>query len=177
MTPRASARLVLLVVTFALVQETIVLDLRVGETHADLLVLLPILAGLVGGPVTGAWMGFGAGLVADLFVPTPFGLSALVGTLVGFAVGAATVALDRSSWWLPPTAALLGSAVYEVVYAALGSLLGQPQMLHVDLLRIVVMVSVVNAVLALPARRLVAWGLPGASTEGIPTSTVAVGPR
>ena len=31
-------------------------------------------------------MGFGAGLVADLFLPTPFGLSALVGSLVGFAV-------------------------------------------------------------------------------------------
>ena len=50
------------------------------------------------------------------------------------------------AWWLPPLAALGASALYEVVYAAAGSVLGQPQMLHVDLLRIVVVVSVVNAV-------------------------------
>ncbi len=66
---------------------------------------------------------------------------------------------------------LLGSAVYELTYAAIGSLLGQPQMLHVDLVRIVVLVSVVNAVLALPARRMLSWSLPAASTEGVPTST------
>jgi rod shape-determining protein MreD len=173
MTARESFRVVLVVVTFALVQETLVLDLRVGAIHADVLILLPILAGLVGGPATGASMGFGSGLVADLFLPTPFGLSALVGTLVGFATGTATVALNRSSWWLPPAVALLGSAAYEVTYAAVGSLLGQPQMLHVDVVRIVVVVSVVNAVLALPARRLVSWSLPSASTEGIPTSSLA----
>ena len=173
MTPRGSARVVLLVVTFVLVQEALVIDLRVGQVHPDVLVLLPILAGLVGGPASGASMGFGVGLVADLFLPTPYGLSALVGTLLGFAVGTATVALDRSSWWLPIAAAFVGSAVYELAYAAIGSLLGQPQMLHVDLLRIVVLVSVVNALLALPARRLVAWALVDASTEGVPTSQVA----
>jgi rod shape-determining protein MreD len=176
-TGRESARVVLVVVTFVLVQETIVLDLRVGEIHADILVLLPILAGLVGGPATGASMGFGTGLVADLFLPTPFGLSALVGTLVGFAVGMATVALDRSSWWLPPAVGLAGSAVYEIVYASIGSLLGQPQMLHVDLVRIVLLVSLVNAVLALPARRLASWALTTSSTEGMPTSSLASAAR
>ena len=120
-------------------------------------------------------MGFGAGLVADLFLPTPFGLSALVGSLVGFGVGVATLALDRTAVWLPPVAALGGSALYEVIYAVLGSVLGQPQMLHVDLSGIVVVVSVANAVLALPALRLVTWALPAASTEGVPTSTVSSG--
>ena len=173
MTTRGASRVALVVVTFVLVQEALVVNLRFGQIHPDILVLLPILAGLVGGPASGASMGFGVGLVADLFLPTPFGLSSLVGTLLGFAVGAATVALDRSSWWLPVVAAFGGSAVYELAYAGLGSLLGQPQMLHVDLLRIVLMVSVVNAVLALPARRLVTWALVDASTEGMPTSQLA----
>jgi hypothetical protein len=77
--------------------------------------------------------------------------------------------------WLPPFVALAGSALYEVVYAALGSVLGQPQMLHVDLVRIVVLVSVVNALLALPALRAVAWSLRQVSTEGVPTSSVSSG--
>ncbi len=77
-----------------------------------------------------------------------------------------TFALNRSAWWLPPLAALGGSAVYEILYASLGSLLGQPQMLHVDLFRIVVVVSVANAVLALPAMRLVAWAMPAVLDRG-----------
>ena len=142
------------------------LDLRVGGVHPDIMVLLPIVAGIAGGPARGATMGFGAGLVADLFLPTPFGLSALVGSLVGFGVGVATLALDRSALWLPPVAALGGSALYEVLYAVLGSVLGQPQMLHVDLLRIIVVVSVANAVLAIPALRLVTWALAGGVDRG-----------
>ena len=177
MSARETSRVALVVITFALVQQTLVLDLRIGGIHPDIMVLLPVLAGLVGGPATGASMGFGAGLVSDLFLPTPFGLSALVGTLVGFAVGAATVTLNRTASWLPPTMALLGSAIYELTYASIGSLLGQPQMLHVDLLRIVIMVSAVNMVLALPARGIVSWSLPEASTEGIPTSSLAAAPR
>ncbi len=175
MTGRDVGRFVLLVLTFEVVQQTVVLDLRVGTVHADVMVLIPILAGVIGGPSRGAIAGFGSGIVADLFLPTPYGLSALVGCLVGFGTGAGTLALDRSARWLPPVAALIGSALYELVYAALGSVLGQPQMLHLDLFRIVVVVSVVNAVLALPAMRLVAWGLPAASTEGMPTSTLASG--
>jgi rod shape-determining protein MreD len=174
-TGRDLARAALVVLLFEIVQQTIVLDLHVGTVHADVVVLLPILAGVIGGPSRGAAMGFGAGLVADLFLPTPYGLSALVGSLVGFGSGVATLMLNRSAWWLPPLAALSGSVVYEVLYASLGSVLGQPQMLHVDLLRIVVVVSVTNAVLALPAMRLVAWAMPAASTEGMPTSTVSSG--
>ena len=74
-------------------------------------------------------------------------------------------------------AALGGSALYELIYPALGSVLGQPQMLHVDLLRIVVVVSVTNAILAIPALRLVTWALPAASTEGVPTSSLSSGAR
>ena len=44
-----------------------------------------------------------------------------------------------------------------------------------DLTRIVVVVSVTNAVLALPAMRLVSWALPAASTEGVPTSPLSSG--
>jgi rod shape-determining protein MreD len=170
-----ATRVGLVVLGFVTVQQTLMLDIRVGGVHPDVMVLLPIVAGIVGGPARGASMGFGAGLVADLFLPTPFGLSALVGTMIGFAVGVTTLALDRSAIWLPPVAALGASALYELIYPVLGSVLGQPQMLHVDLLRIVVVVSVTNAVLAIPALRLVTWALPAASTEGIPTSSLSSG--
>ncbi len=177
MTARDVSRVGLVVILFVVVQETLVLDLRVGGVHPDIMILLPVVAGIVGGPARGASMGFGAGLVADLFLPTPFGLSALVGSIVGFGVGAMTLALNRSALWLAPLVALGASAAYEALYAVLGSVLGQPQMLHVDLLRIMVVVAVVNAVLAVPALRLVTWALPAASIEGVPTSAVSSGAR
>ena len=175
MTPRDAARLTLVVFGFVVLQETVMLDLRIGGVHPDVMVLLPIVAGIIGGPSRGATIGFGTGLVSDLFLPTPFGLSALVGCLLGFAVGLATVALDRTAWWLAPVAALGGSALYELTYGALGSVLGQPQMLHVALVRIVVVVSVTNAVLAWPAMKVMAWGMAQSSTEGMPTSDAGVG--
>jgi rod shape-determining protein MreD len=175
MTASDAARICALVFLFLTVQLTLMLDLRVGGIHPDIMVVLPVVAGIVGGPSRGASVGFGTGLVADLFLPTPFGLSALCGCLVGFGVGVATLALDRSALWLPPLAALGASALYEVMYAVLGSVLGQPQMLHVDVFRIVVVVSVVNAIVAIPALRMMAWALPKASTEGVPTSAVSSG--
>ena len=175
MTARDLGRVTLVVLAFVVVQQTLMVDLRVGIVHPDVMILLPIAAGIVGGPSRGATMGFGAGLVADLFLPTPFGLSALVGCLLGFGVGVATLALDRTARWLAPTVALGGSALYVMVYASLGSVLGQPQMLHVDLLRVMVVVAVTNALLVLPAVRMVSWCMPAASTEGMPTSTVATG--
>jgi hypothetical protein len=48
-------------------------------------------------------------------------------------------------------------------------------MLHADLVRIVVVVSIANGVLAIPAMRLVTWALPAASTEGVPTSVLSAG--
>ena len=169
------ARLSLVVVLFVVVQDTVMLDLRIGGVHPDIMLLLPILAGIVGGPSRGAGIGFATGLVADLFLPTPFGLSALVGCLVGFGVGLATIALDRSAWWLVLVVALGASALYEVTYGVLGSVLGQPQMLHVALARIVVVVAVTNVLLAIVAVRLVKWGMAEASTEGMPTSEAGIG--
>lgn len=171
MTPRDAAKVVLVVFGFLAVQETLVLDIRIGGIHPDIMVLLPMAAGLVGGPGRGATMGFGAGLVADCLLPTPFGLSAFIGTMIGYGVGLATVAVDRSSWWLPTAAALVSSVVYEVLYPLFGSILGQPQMLHVSVARVALLVAVCNTLLAVPAVRLVAWALPKVSTEGMPTST------
>ena len=45
--------------------------------HGDLLLLVPIAAGLTVGPERGAIAGFVAGLAVDLLVTTPFGLTAL----------------------------------------------------------------------------------------------------
>ena len=47
------ARISLVVFLFVVVQETVMLDIRIGGVHPDIMVLLPILAGIIGGPSRG----------------------------------------------------------------------------------------------------------------------------
>ncbi len=159
MTAPRLLRLALVLLAFLLLQSTLVLDLRVGGVHPDIMLLLPVAAALAAGTEAGALVGFCAGLAADLLLPTPFGLSALVGCLLGFATGSATAAVDRTVWWVAPVAALAGSAGAVMLYAVLGAVLGQGQFLKVDLVAVVGVVSVTNAVLAWPSVRVLRWAV------------------
>jgi rod shape-determining protein MreD len=153
----------MVLVVILLVQSVLVLQVRLGAAHPDIILLLPIVAGLSNGIESGAVMGFAAGLAEDLLLPTPFGLTALVGCIVGalcgvFAARRATLT-DVTPWWLAPGVALAASAAAVMLYAVFGALLGQEQMLRVDLVDIVIVVAVTNALLAYPTMALMKWAL------------------
>ena len=73
---------------------------------------------------TGSVVGFVAGAVADLFLPTPFGLSALTFSLVGFAVGSVQEGLLRAAWWITPVTVFVSSAVGVILFAFIGAVVG-----------------------------------------------------
>lgn len=159
MSGRVIVRTVVLIGVTLLVQSTVVLDIRIAGMAPDIMLLLPIAAGLAAGPAEGAVVGFVAGLAADSLLPAPFGLSALVGTLIGFGVGLATANLPREIRGISVLVALVGSAIAVMLYAVLGALLGESQFIRADLAVMVPVVSVANAVLAVPAVRLTRWAL------------------
>jgi len=161
MTARSFVRLALVIFLVLMVQQTVMLALRVGGAHPDLLWLLPITAALIDGPETGAIVGFWSGLAFDLVLPTPFGLSALVGCLLGFATGTLTAAVDPRAAWLKPVAALTGSVAADMLFAVLGAILGQQQMVQVDFLSLFLVVAVSSVVRVLPVSRLMRWALAG----------------
>jgi rod shape-determining protein MreD len=152
-------RAALVLVVGLLIQSTVVLNLRIADAHPDIMLLFPIAAALVAGPIEGTVMGFLAGMASDLLLPTPFGLSALVGCLLGFGVGVVVRGRDYAGPWVAPLAALTGSAGAVMLYAVLGAVLGQDQFLQTNLGSIVGVVAVTNAVLALPAVVLMRWVL------------------
>jgi len=158
----SSLRSFLLLVLFLVVQSTVALDIRVAGAHPDLMLLLPITYGLVAGPVGGALCGFCVGIAADLLLPTPFGLSALVDCVLGFAAGWVPLPSDGGEgggWLLTTVVVLAGSAAGAVGYPLLGAVLGQPEMVHVDLVAVVIVVAVPNAILAVPALAVTRWAL------------------
>ncbi|MGH9150320.1 MAG: rod shape-determining protein MreD [Acidimicrobiales bacterium] len=149
-------RLPAVVMAAVLVQLAVLSELTVAGVHADLLMLMGIAAGLVSGPERGAVVGFVCGLVADLFLQTPAGLSALAFCLVGFAVGSFQAGLLRAAWWIPPLTALVASAAGVVLFVALGAVVGQAHLIDGRLPLVIGVVAALNAVLALPVVALVA---------------------
>lgn len=136
---------------------TLLSRLRLDNVRPDALLLIAVMAGLVAGSERGAIVGFCAGLLADLFLQTPLGLSALTYCLVGFAVGSLQTGILRAAWWIPVVTALVGSIAGTVLYAVLGAMVGQLDFVSPRLVVIALLVGFMNAALAPAAIRLVTW--------------------
>ena len=174
---RARIRIGLLLLFTVLVQTTLASDMRVTQVTPDLMVLVVVCAGLTGGTEAGAWVGFWAGLLYDLFLSTtPVGLFALTYCLIGAGIGAlrASVLQERRS--LLPLAALVGTAASVLLFVGAGDVLGQTQLVGGGrswLIRVMIVESLWNAVLALPAGYIYAWvarGSAGSERVGAPLS-------
>lgn len=149
-------RLGLVLLPVLAVQTTWMADLRPFGVPGDLLLLLSIAGGMVGGPMRGAVVGFIAGLSMDLVLLTPFGLSSLTYLAVGYAVGTVHDGVLRSAPWIPVVAAFVASAAGIGFYVIMGQLVGQHFRLP-ELPRIVLVTSVLNAVLVFPAMYVTRW--------------------
>ena len=83
--------LAVVLIVAVLIQSTVLARLRLAGARPDLLVLAVVSVAVATDPTTGAVFGFVAGLVSDLLFDLPVGVSALVYTAVGFAVGTVRV--------------------------------------------------------------------------------------
>ncbi len=160
MTSSPRFRVPLVLVTCLLLHTTVLTELRIFDVMPDLMLLVAIAAGITGGPVRGAPMGFVCGMAVDLFLRSPLGLSALVFSLLGYGMGAAHTGVLRPSWYLRSLAAMVGSAAGVLLYAVAGTMLGEP-LVNLRLLTVVVVVALVNAVLAPVVVRILGWALGG----------------
>lgn len=147
-----------------LVHTALAPNLRLFGIGFDVMLLLAVAAGIAGGPERGAAIGFVAGLLADCFLQTPFGLSALVYALVGYGVGVFQTGVLHSSWWIPAITGAVASAIGTVGYVVLGVVVGQDHLLSTRVLRVIGVVALLHALLAPPAVKVLRWAL--AETTG-----------
>ncbi|HAM01369.1 MAG TPA: rod shape-determining protein MreD [Acidimicrobiaceae bacterium] len=157
------ARASLVVFVVLVVQHGLLDSVRLSGAHPDAVLLAAAAAGYVGGPERGATVGFFTGLAADLLLPTTFGLTALVGCLVAYAVGLATSGLVRNSRSLAVVALTAGTVAGLVGYAVLEAVLGLAGAISLDLAPALVVATPAAAVLALPVLWLVRWAVPPAA--------------
>lgn len=99
-----------------------------GAVVPDLVLLAVVALALVNGSLPGLVTGFCAGLATDIVPPADhtIGRYALVYCLIGYICGLAAPEMDRSAV-LPFVAVAAGAVAGSVLYALLGSMLGDPR--------------------------------------------------
>lgn len=124
--PRVLAVAAVIVLALAL-QSTLLAQATILGVIPQVVFVVVVCLAYLDGERVGVVTGFSAGLLQDLLpFPAVIGLTALVYTLVGFAVGSFRQFAPSDSVWMPVLAVALASAVAEFSYATLSIILGEP---------------------------------------------------
>ncbi len=173
MTPSDSflvaARLSLVMVIALTFQLAIAPRVELFGVHGDLMLLIAIAAGMAAGPQRGATIGFVVGLIYDLGLSTPLGLSALTFALMAYAVGHLQPLVIRAAWWIPVVTAAAASAIGVIVYGVFDTMVGQ-DLVSLSLLKVALVVAFWNAIAAPIVVPVMRWAT--APAEGLRVRSV-----
>lgn len=133
-------------------------DVRVVGVMPELLLGLTVAAAWAGGPERGAIVGFFAGILYDLYLPTPLALTAISYVLVGHVVGIIGVAVaDTSERMIRRVVSVLGIAAGVTLFVVLGELLGQPNLYTGRFTKVLIVGTLYTMVLMPLLHRAMAW--------------------
>ncbi len=142
-----------------IMQLSIFIDVRVAGVAPELLALVAVIAGFFAGTERGPVIAFCAGLVWDVYLPTPLGVAAVAFALVAFAVASLEQGLFHDSRFQMLSVVTIASAATVVGYALIGELVGQRGLVDVEMLRVAVLVGLLNGALTPIALPVVRWAL------------------
>ena len=132
-------------------------DMRFFGIMPELLLGAAIAGGWAGGPDRGAIVGFSAGMLYDLYLPTPLALSALSYMLIGFAVGTISAGIAESGEKpLRRAVSFVALPVGITLFVVLGELLGQD--LYTDtFVKLIIIATLYTALLLGPVHLGMRW--------------------
>lgn len=124
-------------------------NIAIGGVVPNFLLIVGITLALVQGPVTGAVVGFSAGLIYDLLNTGPVGLMALVLAVTCWIAGLLFQQMFAEGWLLPLTVLGLSSLAAGLAYGLILMLLGEGGPFLTSFLTITLPGAVYNTALAL----------------------------
>jgi len=150
-------RLVLVVVTLVVLQTTVFPHLRIFGAAPDLLLVATAAMAYEEGPESGAVFGFASGLALDLFLASPFGLSALAFALTGFLLGMSQGAMLREARAMPAILGFVAGLVGGTIFVVVGGIAGEAGYFSLTSVRIILVAALYDAVVALAVFPFVHW--------------------
>ncbi|WP_406149133.1 rod shape-determining protein MreD [Streptomyces sp. NBC_01012] len=142
---------VILVVVALVIQVSVLARLQLPGATPDLLLLVVLGLAFVYGHVSGAFIGFGAGLLADLAPPADHaaGRYALVLCVIGYCAGLARPSIGQLKSAFTPMAFVVVAALGStLLYAGVGALVGDTAARHVGLASLLFTAVVYDLLLA-----------------------------
>ncbi len=166
-TPSAAllARVAALSVAVVFFQIGVVSEVPVFGVNADLTPLLVVFVGLLAGSTLGAAVGFSVGLLVDLALLQTLGLTSLVFTLIGYWAGRLRELRDPQAALTPLLVGAAASAAALIGYSMMKFMLGVDAPVSLELLRQIVLGTIVNTVVAMPMFAIVRRAISGALPE------------
>jgi rod shape-determining protein MreD len=123
-TPKIFARLAAIAVVAVLLQLSFFSRVEFLHTSADILPLVVVALGLLGGSMTGAVAGFSIGFLVDCLLVAPLGGSSLVLLSAGYLAGLFRERFEIHSSLVPPLLCMVLTLFAELGFAAVQLMLG-----------------------------------------------------
>jgi rod shape-determining protein MreD len=149
-TPRIAVRLALLVVAAVVLQVSFFSQLSLLGATPDLVSVVVVSLGLLGGAVAGAVCGFAAGLLLDSVLLETLGVSSLVLLAIGYLAGRYREGFEVSNTLTPFLLAGALTALGAAAFSAIQLMLGVETDVSLLVVREVVIKGLLAALLAIP---------------------------
>ena len=124
LTPKILARLVAIVLLGVILQLSFFSQVAIFHVSPDLLPVLVICLGLLGGTMTGAVVGFSVGFLLDCLLVEPLGGASLVLIAIGYLAGLFRERFEIHSALVPPLLCLGLTVLAELGFGAIELMLG-----------------------------------------------------
>lgn len=157
---QVALRLGLVLLSATVIQRGLLSEVLIAGVALDLLMALAVGAGMALGADRGAVVGFCCGVLFDLLVVTPLGLSAFTFCLAGYATGRLYGPTVRPSRLLTALLVAGVSAVAVALYAILAEVMGHGGALSTRLVLVIMVVSAGNMVFSPLTTRAARWAWP-----------------
>lgn len=145
---RPALRLTLVAFLVLGLQTTLCVDLKPLGVTPDLMLLGATASGVVAGSQKGALGGFVFGIMFDLVLVTPFGVSPLIYGLAGFAAGYVQTLTIDPTWYLSMVTVAVTSTAGVAGLALLRQFISLDGRIPPDLVRDALAIGTINGLLA-----------------------------
>lgn len=138
----------------AVLQASLVPEIRIGEAGPDLVLLLVLSWTLLGGFEEGVYWAIAGGIMLDLLDGTPTGLTAMALVLVSFAASLIFGKVGRNNFIFPPLVIIAGTFVYHGILIVLLRITGSAVPIVYSVTQVTLPSALYNLILILPLFRI-----------------------